>query len=495
MAASGSPGQCPVSEADLTLLTGATGYVGGRLREVLEREGVPLRCLARKPEYLRSRVAESTDVVQGDVLDGESLARAMQGVSKAYYLVHSMSDDGDFEEMEKRAARTFGAAARDAGIERIIYLGGLGSGRELSTHLQTRQEVGRILAEVGVPTLELRASIIIGSGSLSFEMIRSLVEKLPIMVTPAWVRVEAQPIAIEDVITYLTAARTVELQGSRVVEIGGADVVSYGEIMNEYARQRGLRRVMIPFPLLTPFLSSLWLGLVTPLYARVGRKLIAGVKNSTVVEDPVASKLFEIRPRGVAAAIERALTNEDQLYASTRWSDAGIPGSGPARKERRYGRRLIDTRTRHVAATPEQAFDPIRRIGGRVGWYYGDSLWRIRGFLDRLAGGPGLRRGRRDPTDIRPGDALDFWRVEEYEPGHLLRLQAEMRLPGRAWLQFEVEPTENGAVVTQSAVFDPLGLAGLLYWYLLLPAHTLVFKGMLRNVIRAVPEAGKARAA
>jgi uncharacterized protein YbjT (DUF2867 family) len=409
----------------------------------------------------------------------------MSGVATAYYLVHSMSDDGDFEEMERRAARTFGEAARAAGVERIIYLGGLGSGADLSAHLKSRQDVGRILRESGVLTLELRASIIIGSGSLSFEMIRALVEKLPVMTTPSWVRVLAQPIAIEDVVAYLEEARTTPLEHSRVFEIGGADVMSYGEIMREYARQRGLRRLMIPVPVLTPAISSLWLGLVTPLYARVGRKLIEGVRTPTVVQDASATGAFGVRPRGVAEAIARALANEDLEYARTRWSDAAISTGGPTGRRRPYGRRIVDSQSRHVDGPTHQVFTPVRRIGGDVGWYFGDSLWRLRGALDRVVGGPGLRRGRRDPEDLRPGDALDFWRVEAYELDRMLRLRAEMKLPGRAWLQFEVEPDSRGSVLTQTAVFDPIGLAGLIYWYALRPAHKLVFRGMLRSIARA----------
>lgn len=469
--------------AGLTLLTGATGYVGGRLLRSLEETGARLRCLARQPEYLAGRVAPGTEVVQGDVLDRDSLSRAMVGVATAYYLVHSMSDDGDWEEMERRSARVFGEVAAEAGVQRIIYLGGLGSGPDLSAHLKTRQDVGRILGEAGVPVLELRASIIIGSGSLSFEMIRSLVEKLPVMTTPSWVRVLAQPISIEDVIAYLTEARTMPLAESRVFEIGGSEVVSYREIMREYARQRGLHRLMIPVPVLTPALSSLWLGLVTPLYARVGRKLIEGVRNPTVVHDDSALSAFSVRPRGLSEAIRRALANEDLEFASTRWSDANGHSS---KRPRRYGRRIVDSQAIRVDARPVEAFESVRRIGGDVGWYYGDALWQIRGFLDRLVGGPGLRRGRRDPVDLRPGDALDFWRVEAFEPDQMLQLRAEMKLPGRAWLQFEVEPDNGGTILTQTAVFDPTGLAGLVYWYALLPMHSVMFRGMLRNVARAV---------
>jgi uncharacterized protein YbjT (DUF2867 family) len=396
-----------------------------------------------------------------------------------------MGDDGDFEALERRGASTFAEAARAAGVRRIIYLGGLGFGDELSAHLESRQAVGRILRESGIPTIEFRASIIIGSGSLSFEMIRALVEKLPFMITPGWVRAPAQPIAIEDVIAYLVDARTASIEGNRVFEIGGADVVSYGDIMREYARQRGLRRVMIPVPVLTPALSSLWLGLVTPLYARIGRKLIEGVRNPTVVADRSAYREFRIRPRGVCEAIRRALANEDREFAATRWADAALRSRRPAKRQFRYGRRIIDSRSIRVDASLKQAFEPLRRIGGEVGWYSGDVLWRLRGFLDRLVGGPGLRRGRRDPVDLRPGDALDFWRVEAFDPPRLLRLRAEMRLPGRAWLQFELESAPDGSsVITQTAVFDPVGLFGRLYWYVLLPIHASMFQSMLRNVGR-----------
>ena len=314
-------------------------------------------------------------------------------------------------------------------------------------------------------------------------MIRSLVDKLPIMTTPSWVRVLAQPIAIEDVVDYLMEARQLDIDGSRVFEIGGADVVSYADIMREYADQRGLRRLMIPVPVLTPALSSLWLGIVTPLYARVGRKLIEGVRNPTVVQDDAALSTFSVQPRGMSEAIARALANEDREYARTRWSDAGS-GDAEHGSTTPGGRRIVDSRTLRVRSDVEQAFGPVRQIGGDVGWYFGDSLWRIRGFLDRMFGGPGLRRGRRDANDLRPGDALDFWRVETIEPDRRLRLKAEMKLPGRAWLEFEVTPDGSGAKITQTAVFDPTGLGGILYWYALLPVHNLMFRGMLERIAR-----------
>ena len=471
------------------LLTGATGYIGGRLLPILEGAGARVRCLARRPAYLRPRVGPGTEVVEGDLLHPASLPPALEGMTAAYYLVHSMGAGGPFAAADRRAAEEFAAAARAAGVERVVYLGGLGRGDALSPHLASRQEVGSILRESGPPTVELRASIIIGSGSLSFEMVRALVEKLPVMVTPRWVRVRAQPIAVEDVLAYLVAALEVPIgdpSPGAVFEIGGTDQVSYLEVMEEYARQRGLRRWMIPVPVLTPRLSSLWLGLVTPVYARVGRKLVDSLRNETVVTDPRAGAAFAVRPRGIREAIARALVHEDREFAQTRWSGAlSSTGAPTAWGGAKLGSRIVDSRAVTVPVSPTAAFAPVRRIGGATGWYFGNWLWRVRGFLDLLAGGAGLRRGRRDPDHIVPGDTVDFWRVEAVEPDRLLRLAAEMKLPGRAWLQFEVAPAGEGSAVRQTALFDPRGILGLAYWYALYPLHRLVFAGMLRGIARA----------
>jgi uncharacterized protein YbjT (DUF2867 family) len=470
----------------LILIAGASGYVGGRLLKALEARGERLRCLARRPDFLRPRVAPTTEVVEGDVQNLESLREAMRDVDAVYYLVHSMGSATNFAEQDRRAATNFAKAAREAGVRRIVYLGGLGSGPDLSPHLASRQEVGRILRESGVATIEFRASIIIGSGSLSFEMIRSLVDRLPIMITPRWVRSRAQPIAIEDVITYLVAALDLPVDCSTVVEIGGADQVSYRVIMREYGRQRGLRRLMIPVPVLTPRLSSLWLGLVTPVYASIGRDLIDSIPHETLVNDDTAARLFEVRPRGIKESIARALTNEDQELAVTRWSGALSSRESERRwGGMRFGSRLVDSRSARVPVHPERAFAPIQRIGGETRWYYGGWLWRLRGLLDLLVGGAGLKRGRRDPEHLLPGDTVDFWRVEDIEPDRMLRLYAEMKLPGRAWLQFDVEPDGEGSVIRQTSIFDPVGLPGLLYWYGLYPMHALVFAGMLRGIARA----------
>jgi uncharacterized protein YbjT (DUF2867 family) len=475
---------------ELILLTGATGYVGGRLRRALEADGRRLRCMARRPEYLQPRVAEGTEVVAGDVLQPESLAGALKGVDTAYYLIHSMAAARDYASNDRRGAESFARAAREAGVRRIVYLGGLGEGVGLSRHLASRQEVGRILRDSGLPTLEFRASIVIGSGSLSFELVRALVEKLPAMVTPSWVDTPTQPIGVEDLVAYLVAALDRPLERSVVYEIGGPDRVSYGELMREYGRLRGLRRAMIPVPVLTPRLSSLWLALVSPVYSQVGRELIDGVRNPTVVRDDRALRDFTIRPRGVREMLARALVNEDLGFAATRWSDAlSSRRAGPGWGGVRFGSRRVDSRAAWVASPPERAFLPISRIGGRAGWYYGDRLWRLRGLLDLAVGGPGLRRGRRDAESVTIGDTVDFWRVEAIEPSRLLRLAAEMRLPGRAWLQFEVTPENGGSLIRQTALFDPVGLGGLVYWYALWGIHQMVFAGMLRNIVRAAEAA------
>lgn len=475
----------PKREDGLILLTGATGYVGGRLLRALEERGCRVRCMSRRPEQLRGRVGADTEVVQGDVLASETLPPVMEGVSAAYYLVHSMGSQGGFVEEDRRAAHAFSQAAREAGVGRIVYLGGLGDEVE-SDHLRSRHEVGQILRASGVPTVEFRASIVIGSGSLSFEMIRGLVDRLPVMVTPRWVFSQAQPIAVEDVMAYLLAALDLELAESRVVEIGGPDRAGYIDIMREYARQRGLRRLIVPVPVLTPEISSLWLGLITPLYARVGRKLIDSVRHDTVVRDESGMRLFSVKPRGLREAIDRALRNEDRAFAETRWSDAlSSKGEEPGWGGVQFGSRLVDSRAVRVSCSGEAAFRPIRRIGGETGWYYGDWLWRLRGFMDLLVGGVGLRRGRRDPEQLLPDDAVDWWRVEAVEPHRLLRLRAEMKLPGRAWLQFEVEEGKDGTTIRQTAIFDPVGVGGRLYWYGIYPIHELVFRGMLQGIARA----------
>ena len=472
------------TERQLVLLTGATGYVGGRLLPRLEATGRPIRCLVRRPEHLRDRVGPRTDVVQGNVLEEASLRTALQGVDTAYYLVHSMASKDSFETQDRTAAEIFASVARDRGVRRIIYLGGLGEdSSDLSPHLRSRHEVGEVLRTSGSQVIEFRASIVIGSGSLSFEMVRALVQRLPIMICPRWVSVQAQPIAIEDLLQYLLEALTWSGEGSRIFEIGGPDQVTYLDIMREYARQRGLQRWFISVPVLTPRLSSLWLGLVTPVYARVGRKLVDSLRNPTIVNETSALREFPLRLKGLREAIARALIREDHEWAQTRWSDAlssarGVHSWGGVR----FGNRVVDSRSIHVDAAPPQAFSPIRRLGGSQGWYYANFLWTLRGWIDLLVGGIGRRRGRRDPEQLRIGDVLDWWRVEDYQPDRRLRLSAEMKVPGRAWLEFDVEPEGDGSRIRQTAIFDPVGLFGLAYWYALYPLHVIIFRGMLSRI-------------
>jgi uncharacterized protein YbjT (DUF2867 family) len=475
------------------LVTGATGYVGGRLLPLLEASGHRVRCLARRPDHLTARAGPATEVVAGDVLDRASLVRALEGIDLAYYLVHSMGDASGFEAHEAEGARNFAAAAAEARIGRIVYLGGLGDETgNLSPHLRSRHEVGRILRDSGVCTVELRTSIVIGSGSLSFEMIRALCEHLPVMITPRWVSVLAQPIAIQDLLDYLVQAMDVPVTSSVVVEIGGADQLSYAELMREYMRQRHLRRLMIRVPVLTPRLSSLWLGLVTPLYARVGRKLIESIKHPTVVRSPLAAQLFPIRPRSAAEAIRAALENEDREFATTRWFDA-MSASGQPRAfgGTRFGPRLVDQRERVVDAPASACFGVIDQLGGEQGWLAFNSLWRLRGFLDLLIGGVGMRRGRPRGRSLRVGDALDFWRVEAIEPPRVLRLRAEMKVPGRAWLEFVVTPEGSGSRIRQTAMFDPVGVLGRAYWYGVYPMHSAVFGGMIAAIAARAADAGQ----
>lgn len=443
------------------LLTGATGYIGGRLLPLLEAAGHHVRCLARDPRRLDGRVAASTELVRGDCLEAASLDAALAGVESAYYLVHSMTTRRDFAAADRRAAENFGRAAARAGVRRIVYLGGLSDASEsLSPHLRSRNETGDILRASGVPVVEFKASIVIGAGSLSFEMIRALVERLPVMICPRWIRTTTQPIAIDDLLAYLLAALELPPHQAQVFEIGGPDVVSYGDLMREYARQRHLRRWLIPVPLLTPRLSGLWLALVTPTQARVGRALVEGLRNSTAVRSDAAQRIFTVRPRPLSAAIAAAIEDESRvdLFLQTEW--------------------------RHADASAATLFAHVQRIGGANGWYFGDLLWQCRGWIDRLLGGVGMQRGRPCPDHCGVGDIIDWWRVEAYEPGRRLRLVADMKVPGRAWLEFEVEPLADGrARIRQTATFDPRGLFGRLYWYALLPIHTLMFRGMLDAIV------------
>ena len=473
-----------LKEKNLVLLTGATGYVGGRLLKALEESQYHLRCLVRRPELLRPRVDSKTDVVKADVLDRSSLIPAMDGVKIAFYLVHSMGSAESFEENDRIAAQNFGEIAKEAGVERIIYLGGLGNEKEvLSSHLRSRQEVGYILRASKVPVIEFRASIVIGSGSLSFEMIKSLVERLPVMLIPKWALMSAQPIAIDDLISYLIEALYKTDNANYLFEIGGYDQVSYLDIMRIYAKSINKRVLMIPVPVLTPYLSSLWLGLVTPLYARIGRKLVESIVHSTVVQDDTALRNFKIKPIGVEEAIQRAIKLENKESAASRWYDStSSSGETNPYKGYRFTEKLVDARTLNINVPPETAFNPIKNIGGEQGWYAWNLLWQLRGLIDLLLGGVGMRRGRSNKDKLIAGEIIDFWRIEKVVPNNFLSLSAEMKLPGRAWLEFEVIGNGSSSTIKQTAIFEPAGIFGKIYWYSLYPLHQLIFAGMLQAI-------------
>jgi uncharacterized protein YbjT (DUF2867 family) len=478
------------------LVTGATGYIGGRLVPSLLEAGHGVRVLARTPEKLaevgwRDRV----DVVGGDIADREVLAEAFAGVDCAYYLVHSMGGSADFAHRDREAAEAFREAAAEAGVGRIVYLGGLGheDDRHLSEHLRSRHEVGEVLAAGPVDVVELRAAIIIGSGSASFEMLRNLVEVLPVMTTPRWVETLCQPIAIRNMLQHLVTALEVPARGHRIIEVGGPDVLTYREMMQQYAEEAGLgRRLILPVPVLTPGLSSHWIGLVTPLPSGLARPLVESLINEVIVTDPSP----EMPPEDNIAfrrSVQLALRRVENLDVATSWSDAGLPGRTPADPlptdpDWSGGTMFADQQEVASAAAPEALYDTVQGIGGDRGWYVADPLWLLRGLADRAVGGIGLRRGRRHPDEVRVGDALDFWRVEAHDRPNLLRLRAEMRLPGEAWLEWRVTPAGDGAVLSQRALFHPRGLWGRLYWYALVPFHAMIFHRMATRLAAAAEQ-------
>lgn len=482
-----------VPPAPLVFLTGVSGYIGGRLLQLLEDKGVRVRCLVRNKSQVPAQLKPTTQYIVADVADKKAITKALSNVDVAYYLIHSMGSSQDFSDLDREYAAQFASIASKCGVKKIIYLGGLGSHYDkLSPHLKSRQEVGQMLRlnGEGVQVIEFRASIVIGSGSLSFEMIRALVERLPVMITPKWVRTEAQPIAIEDLLAYLYKGMSIEIEGDPIFEIGGADRVTYQEIMSEYARQRGYKRLMIPVPFLTPRLSSLWLGLVTPIYARVGRKLVESAMTATIVHDPLAARVFNIHPMGLKEAIARAIRNENHAYPATRWND---PVSSALEvkdwSNTHFGGTLSISKYKDITATKEEAFKPIREIGGKNGYYFLNFIWWLRGFIDLLLGGVGMRRGRRDPTTIKPGDVIDFWRVIEYTPDSSLKLVAEMKVPGLAFLEFNIEKLESDPSkvrIKETASLYPEGVFGVFYWYLLYPIHIFIFKGMLNGIVRQI---------
>ncbi|MBA2768133.1 MAG: SDR family oxidoreductase, partial [Sporichthyaceae bacterium] len=469
------------------LVTGASGYIGGRLVPELLDAGHTVRVMARRPETLRDRPwADEVDKVRADAGDAASLVEALRDVDVAYYLIHALGTSG-FERTDRENAQRFGDAARTAGVGRLVYLGGLAPADEvLSAHLRSRLEVGETLLRCGVPTAVLRAAVIIGSGSASFEMLRYLTERLPAMITPRWVGTRIQPIAIRDVLRYLVGSADLPPEVSRSFDIGGPDVLTYREMMQRYARVAGLRpRIIVPVPVLTPTLSGHWVGLVTPVPNSIARPLVDSLRNTVVATEHDIAEHVPDPPEGLVGfdqAVELALQRIRDAEVVTRWSSASVPGapSDPLPSDPHWagGSLYEDRRTRQVDASPAAVWQVIEGIGGDRGWYSFPLAWRVRGLLDRAAGGVGLRRGRRDAQRVYVGETIDFWRVEERDEGELLRLRAEMRLPGLAWLELAVAPDParpGGSTYSQRAVFHPRGLLGHLYWWSVAPFHGIVF--------------------
>ncbi len=483
------------------LVTGASGYIGGRLVPELLAAGYSVRCMARDPGKLSDRPwSAQVEIMAADALDRSGVRQALDGIDVAYYLIHSLGTGSSFEQRDRDSARIFADAARDAGVKRVVYLGGITSGRhgQLSPHLRSRGEVGNILLGSGVPTAALQAAVIIGSGSASFEMLRYLTERLPAMVTPMWVDTRIQPIAVRDVLRYLVGAAALPAEVNRRFDIGGPDILTYAEMMRRYAAMAGLPpRILIRIPVLTPRLSSHWVGLVTPVPSGLAKPLVESLRNEVVASEHDIAAYIPDPPGGLLPldqAITLALRHTREGDVSTSWTSAATPGapSDPLPSDPSWagGSLYVDERSSVVHAAPEALWRVIEGIGGTSGWYSMRAAWAARGMLDRLTGGVGLRRGRRDPRHLRVGDALDFWRVEAITPGTLLRLRAEMKLPGLAWLELSVGQNGDGETTyRQRAIFQPRGLAGHAYWRSIAPFHGIVFGGMLRNITEAAEQA------
>ena len=475
------------------LVTGATGYVGGRLVRALLEHNYQVRVLVRDPKKVKQYSwANSVEVFVGNATDYQSTYKALEGIDTAYYFLHSINSATKFDEIEREMATTFGKAASDAKVKQIVYLGGIANDEKTSRHLQSRADTGVELSKHNVPVLELRAGIIIGSGSASFEMLRHLTHRLPIMTTPKWVKNRTQPIAIRDVLYYLLKTAELTTPVSGVFDIGGPEISTYEDMMQKFAQVSGLRkRIVIKVPVLTPSLSSLWIGLVTPVPTTLARPLVESLISEVVVDERKSINKIIPKPSegltSITTAIELALEKAAVNNIETRWSDATAP-TAPWQKAQgdpawAGAAEFKDVRIRKTKAG-SAAWNCIERIGGENGWYGSDWLWYLRGLIDRLFGGVGLRRGRRDPLKLRIGDSVDFWRVEECIEGKKLRLYAEMILPGKAWLEFNLEEDGNQTKITQTAIFQPRGLGGQLYWRVIAPFHLLIFPTMLRNICK-----------
>ncbi len=477
-----------MADSKLILVTGATGYVGGRLVPRLIEAGYRVRCLARDASRLEGFPwREKVEVVEGDALDTASLVKAMCDVSVAYYLIHGRQGGKSNADRDLLVARNFGAAAEEAGIQRIIYLGELvDPAADLSPYLRARHETGYLLRYSRVPVTELRAGMIVGSGSALFEMVRYLAEREPLLICPAWFYSEAQPIAIRDALSYLIAVLDAPESVGRVIEIGGPSRLTYADMLLAYAKERGLKRTLIRTPFVAPLLSAYWVHMITPIHWRVLLPLIEGLNAKLVVHDDTARKLFpQIEPIQFETAVHLALGRIQRDNVETSWSDALVNALGdtqPYAFSVEEGM-FIERRRISLDLPPDTVFRAYTGIGGARGWLYMDWAWAIRGWMDKAIGGVGLRRGRRHPDDIRPGESLDFWRVEAVEKDRLLRLRAEMKVPGKAWLEFQSDPQESGKTLfTLTAYFAPHGFTGFLYWYSMWPFHRFIFDGMARRL-------------
>ncbi|MDQ1205954.1 SDR family oxidoreductase [Microbacterium sp. SORGH_AS_0862] len=479
----------------LVLVLGATGYIGGRLTPRLLAAGYRVRVLSRDAERVRALPwGSDVEIVEGSVTDPDAMAEACDGVDVVYYLVHSMGQGKGFEDTDLAAARTVADAAAAASVSRLVYLGALHpEGVPLSPHLASRVEVGEVFLDSPVPTAVLQAGIVIGSGSASFEMIRHLTEVLPYMPAPKWVRNRVQPIAVRDVLYYLLGAARLAPDVDRAFDIGGPDAPRYGQMMNGYAVEAGLpQRPIAPLPVLTPGLASHWVNVVTPVPRSIARPLIASLQNECVIKDRSIDEFIPPPQGGLTSyrrAVQFALGRVDADDIETSWQDAEVSGvpSDPLPSDPEWAGRTVytDARSAVTTASPEDLWSVVAGIGGENGWYSTPILWAVRGWMDRAVGGVGLRRGRRSRTRVAVGDAIDFWRVEAVEPGRMLRLRAEMKVPGLAWLELSVTPEPSGSRYDQRAVFFPRGLSGRLYWFAVLPFHGFVFRGMAEHIIAA----------
>ncbi len=492
----GMHGEAPTSRRVVVL--GASGYVGGRLVSKLLEEGHQVVATSREPAKLGAMSwADQVEIRPIDLLDEQTISEAIVGCDAAYYLVHAMGGGEGFAARDRAAALNLVAASHDSDLEQIIYLSGLGDeSTELSEHLASRQEVGQILAAGTVPVTELRAAIVIGSGSLSFEMLRYLTEVLPVMITPRWVRTKCQPIAIADVLHYLVAVLGHPRSADRILEIGGPDVLTYEEMIRTYARVAGLKpRTIIPVPVLSPGLSGRWIGLVTPLSSVTSEELVQSLRNEVIIVDRPISDVVDHDPMSFEDSVRRALERVKSSQVPTRWSPQDWRPAQPLPSDPDYakGTVLVDLREIESCATPEDLFWAFGRVGGATGYYSAPWAWQIRGLIDQVLGGAGLRRGRRHPEEVRQGEPLDFWRVVEVRPNEHLTLKAEMRVPGEAWLERDIEERDDRACLIQRATFAPRGLFGRLYWYSLVPFHGVVFPQMARGIVSAAEERWDAR--